>query len=105
MHVICTRWLTGLALGSVLALSTPRLMFAEEPRFTVQGAQAMRENLQKKVGTKVILQLSGGQEVSGKIVEVGETVVHISELTGKEFYDAVVRLDHISALVLRVRDK
>lgn len=105
MHVICTRWLTGLALGSVLTLTAPLSVFAEEQSLTVQGGQAMRENLQKKVGTKVILQLSGGQEVSGKVVDVGETVVHISELTGKEFYDAVVRLDHISALVLRVREK
>ena len=56
----------------------------------------MRDSLKAKVGSKVTLQLLGGQEVSGKIVEVGDQAVHLSELTGKEFYDALVRLDHIS---------
>jgi hypothetical protein len=84
-----------------LAVST----FAEEQTLTTQGAQPIRDTLKAKVGAKVSLQLIGGQEVSGKIVEVGEQAVHLAELTGKEFYDALIRLDHISALVLRVRDK
>lgn len=105
MHVVFSRWLIGMAMSGAIALTTSTSIFAEEQLLTVQGAQAMRENLQKKVGTKVTLQLSGGQEVSGKVTEVGEIVVHLSELTGKEFHDAIIRLDHISALVLRVRDK
>jgi hypothetical protein len=105
MHVDLTRWRVTIALGSMLALWLAAPILAEDQPLTVQGSQAMRENLQKKVGTKVTLQLSGGQELNGKVAEVGENVVHLSELTGKEFFDAVVRLDHISALVVRVRDK
>ena len=78
---------------------------AQEQSLTVQGTQPLRDSLQAKVGTKVALLLNGGQEISGKIVAVGDQAVHLSELTGKEFYDAVVRLEHISAVVLRVRDK
>jgi hypothetical protein len=105
MHVLLTRGLMGIAIGGMIALTIPTLIIAEDQPLSVQGSQVMRENLQKKVGAKVTLQLSGGQELSGKVVEVGETAVHLSELTGKEFYDAVVRLDQISALVVRVRDK
>ena len=87
------------------SLLSPTFASAEEQALTVQGAQSMRDSLKAKGGSKVVLQLIGGQEVSGKIVEVGDQTVHLSELTGKEFYDALVRLDHISALVIRVRDK
>ena len=89
----------------ILLLCLPLSPFAEEQTFATQGAQPLRDTLKAKVGAKVALQLIGGQEVSGKIVAVGEQAVHLSELTGKEFYDALIRLDHISALVLRVRDK
>jgi hypothetical protein len=105
MRVVVPQWLTVLAIGGMFALTTPSAMLAEDQSLTVQGNQVLRDNLQKKVGAKVTLQLSGGQEISGKVMEVGETAVHLSELTGKEFYDAVVRLDYISALVVRVRDK
>lgn len=89
----------------LLLLCLPSPMFAEEQTLTTQGAQPLHDTLKAKVGTRVSLQLVGGQEVNGKIVAVGEQAVHLSELTGKEFYDALIRLDHISALVLRVRDK
>jgi hypothetical protein len=105
MRVVLTPWLGTIVLGSTLVLLMIAPLVAEDQPLTVQGSQAMRENLQKKVGAKVTLQLSGGQELSGKVAEVGENVEHLSELTGKEFYDAVVRVDHISALVVRVRDK
>jgi hypothetical protein len=105
MRVVVPQWLTVLAIGGMLALTTSSAMLAEDQSLTVQGNQVLRDNLQKKVGAKVTLQLRGGQEISGKVMEVGETAVHLSELTGKEFYDAVVRLDYISALVVRVRDK
>jgi len=95
----------GLLIVGALLLCASSLTFAEESALTTQGAQPMRDSLKAKVGTKVSLQLSGGQEISGKIVEVGDQAVHLSELTGREFYDAIIRLDHISALVLRVRDK
>ncbi|HXG22333.1 MAG TPA: hypothetical protein VNN62_25095 [Methylomirabilota bacterium] len=105
MRVVLIRWLVTIAFGSMLALLMTVPIVAEDQPLTVQGSQTMRENLQKKVGVKVTLQLSSGQELSGKVAEVGENVAHLSELTGKEFYDAVVWVDHISALVVRVRDK
>ena len=105
MRTIIPRRLTYIVLGSLLALPLATSVFAEDPPLTVQGTQPLRETLQKKTGAKATLQLISGQELSGTITAVGENAVHLSELTGKEFYDAVVRLDHISAVILRVRDK
>ena len=105
MRTTVTRRLTRLALSSLLALALTAPTFAEDQPLPVQGNQPIRETLQKKTGARATVQLIGGQELSGKIAEVGENTVHLSELTGKEFYDAVIRLDHISAVVLRMRDK
>ena len=105
MQTSLTRRLTGVVIGSLFALTLAAPLFADDQPLTVQGNQPIRETLQQKTGARVTLQLLGGQELSGKLAEVGETAVHLSELTGKEFYDAVIRLDHISAIVLRMRDK
>jgi hypothetical protein len=95
----------GLLFAGMLLLCSLSSPFAQEQTLTTQGTQPIRDSLKAKVGAKVSLQLIGGQEVSGKIVSVGDQAVHLSELTGKEFYDAVIRLDHVSALVVRVREK
>jgi hypothetical protein len=46
-----------------------------------------------------------GEEVSGMVSEVGDLVIQLSELAGREFYDAAIRLNQISAVIVRVRDK
>ena len=105
MRALVTRRLTGVIASGLLTLTLATPTLAEDQPLSVQGNQPIRETLQKKPGAKATLQLISGQELSGKITAVGENAVHLSELTGKEFYDAVVRLDHISAVILHVRDK
>ena len=34
---------------------------------------------------------------------VGEHVVHVEKISGKEFFDAIVDLDEVAAVILRVR--
>jgi len=105
MRTLFIHQLAGIAISGLLALTLTTPTFADDQPLPVQGNQPIRETLQKKTGARATVQLISGQELSGKIAEVGENAVHISELTGKEFYDAVIRLDHISAVVLRMRDK
>ena len=46
-----------------------------------------------------------GAELTGTITKVGEHVVHLSELAGREFFDAVVSLDQLPAVVIRTRGR
>jgi hypothetical protein len=57
------------------------------------------------VGQRVKLRLMGGQELEGVVTKVGATAVHLASLTGMDFYDAVVRLDHVSAVIVRARGR
>jgi type II secretory pathway predicted ATPase ExeA len=69
----------------------------------VDQATTMRAVLFKQNGRPVTLMLDSGQELSGVVKEVGDKVVHLASLTGKEFYDAVVDLDEVTAVVVRAR--
>ena len=50
-----------------------------------------------------MLELDSGEEPGGTVRTVGDHVVHVEKVTGKEFYDAVVDLDEVAAVILRVR--
>jgi len=49
------------------------------------------------------LHLRSGQELAGKLGELGTSWVVIQELVGKEFYDAIVRLEDVTAVSIRAR--
>jgi len=65
----------------------------------------MREVLAEYSGKLVALRLESGEEIEGTVTLVGNSLVHISKLTGKEFYDAIVSIDKISAVRMRTRSR
>lgn len=75
---------------------------AEDLSFEVRDA--MGDVLLRAVGKKVELKLARGESVSGKIAAVGPNLVRVSELSGREFFDAIVSLDDVLAVVFRARD-
>ena len=61
--------------------------------------------LKDRSGKNVTVVLRGGTELTGKIESVGDNTLRLSGLSGKEFFDAVVDLDDVSAVIFRARDK
>jgi len=61
--------------------------------------------LEKQNGQSVKLRLKSGTEISGKVAYVGKGLVQIAEISGMEFFDAVVNIDDISAVLIRVRKR
>ena len=53
-------------------------------------------------GKSVELHLKSGEKMGGKIAQVTDNVVHLSNLTGAEYFDAFVDVKDISAVVVRV---
>jgi hypothetical protein len=49
------------------------------------------------------VRLLSGQELEGTVVAVGSAAVQLARLSGLDFFDGVVRLDQIAAIVVRVR--
>ncbi len=71
----------------------------------LNSPESIRINLEKFPGERVTLSLIGGGELQGIVSKVGTTMLYITELTGREFFDAIVRLDHISAVTVKMRNK
>ena len=57
--------------------------------------------LTAQTGKVVTLQIGCDEELTGKVKAVSANVVHLSELSGKEFYDAAVATGSIRAVLVR----
>ncbi len=91
--------IAGLALGICLLGATQSV---------AQGDGAMpagdiAEVLRARQGKSVTLLLRSGKEYGGTVAEVRGQSVVLKSLAGKEFYDALIRLDDVSAVEIRNR--
>jgi hypothetical protein len=59
--------------------------------------------LATQTGKVVTLKIGCNDELTGKVKAVSGQVVHLSELSGKEFYDAAVATSSITAVLVRAR--
>ena len=69
----------------------------------VDAMKSMEDNLVGLAGKSVTLHLSNGSTITGKVAEVSKQHVRIAEISGKEYFDALVRVDAIVALETRAR--
>jgi len=60
--------------------------------------------LQGSTGKTVELRLNSG-EIGGKVEKVTDQVVHLSQLTGAEFFEAFVDTKDIAAVIIRAKAK
>ena len=64
---------------------------------------SLQDNLKSLMGKQVSCSLDSGHTVAGKVKDVGEHLVHLESLEGKEFFDALVRIETIRAVDTRFR--
>ena len=87
---------------AVLALATTAWA---EGKVAFNPADTVATVITRQVGQRVEFRLKSGDKLTGKIEAVGEKAVHLSALAGQEFFDAVVALEDISAVIIRTGGK
>ena len=78
----------------------------EERKMVFEEQDTMASVLKRLEGKPVRLRMAGsGEEVLGKLQKVGKDLAHLSDLSGREFFDAVVRVDQVAAVSVQVRGR
>lgn len=70
----------------------------------VKASDTVETILAAQKGKRVTVRTRSGLEVSGTVKAVTPKLVQIAQLQGKEFYDAVVPVEAIDAVVVRTKD-
>ncbi|HTP63947.1 MAG TPA: hypothetical protein VMJ66_01050 [Geobacteraceae bacterium] len=103
--MICKKLLTAVVFSfaclSVYAPCAP----AEEAKFELKSSATLREVLLERLGKRTTLRLQSGEELEGTVTMVGESLVHLTKLSGKDYYDAVISVDRISAVLFVARGR
>ena len=68
---------------------------ALQPTATVPGI------LQGSTGKSVELHLRSGERMGGKVAQVTDIIVHLSNLTGAEYFDALIDVKDLTAVIIR----
>jgi len=84
------------------AFNTPYL-YADEGKIEVTDANALKAALEKLAGKSVTLKLGSGEELSGVLEAVGPSALKLGQLTGKEFYSAIVQISEVSVVIYRAK--
>ena len=87
--------------GIILAAVTCASSLAQD-KATLQANASVAGILQGSTGKAVELHLTSGEKMGGKVAQVTDNVVHLSNLVGAEYFDAFVDMKDVSAVVVRV---
>ena len=93
----------ALLLAAVSCVLSAPVALADEMKIEVKTGTAMKNILTEFSGKRVAIRLESGDQLEGTVTQVGNSLVHISKLVGKEYYDAVVSIDKVSAVIVRAR--
>jgi hypothetical protein len=67
-------------------------------------AASLADNIKNFSGKDVFVHLRSGKTVQGYVKSVGNVLIHLEKLSGRDFYDALIRIEDISAIEVKFRD-
>ena len=70
----------------------------------VAGNDTIQSVLAAQKGARVTVRVRSGQDITGVVRDVNQRVVQIGAVSGKEFFDAVVALEAVDAVLVRTRE-
>ena len=91
-----------LFLGLQAEAEAKSIVSIEGSKFDV--SVSMKDNLKLFTGKDVFIHLRSGKTLQGYVKAVGNDFVHLEKLAGRDFYDAFIRIEDISAIEAKFRD-
>jgi hypothetical protein len=100
--------LAAILICSPIFLAFPEMVGAKSPT-PVEGVRfdvgfTMKDNLKSLIGKDVHVHLRDGKTLQGFVKSVGDALVHVEKLAGRDFFDALVKIEDISAIEVKFRD-
>jgi hypothetical protein len=108
MHV-CSKRSLRFVFVSAMAVFGSAPLYADSPQPANADAPVFSTdttlvaNLKNLSGKRVTVYLKSGTPLTGTVKVTGDHLLHLEKLDGRDFFDALVSIDQISAIDTRVR--
>ncbi len=76
---------------------------ADDAKTAMNDLTTVKDVLAQHVGKRVAVRTDDGETLDGSVAKVTEQLVYLEKLAGKEFFDAVIRVDRINSVTFRMR--
>lgn len=76
--------------------------FAED--ISIKAGDTLQTLLEVQKGKKVTVRLLGGEELTGRVKTVSKELLQLGELSGKEYFDAIIDVTKITAMIVRTKE-
>lgn len=87
----------------VLFLSVSAVGVYAEEKLVLKASDGIKEVLTAHIGKRIAVKTDSGEALEGSVSMVGDQLVRLERLSGKDFYDAIVRIDKITSVTIRVK--
>lgn len=71
---------------------------------SIKSGDTVQKVLEEYKGKRVTVRMQGSDELTGKVRMVTKELLHLGELTGREYFDAVIEINRISVVIVRVKE-
>jgi len=86
-----------------LAISLACVTLALAQEVAINPTDSVKAVIAAQKEKRITLRLRSGQELTGIVREVGGRLIVLGSLTGREYFDAVVPLEMIEAVLIRTK--
>ncbi len=93
------KWI-NLAL-SLLFFSLSPISYADG--LTIKPGDTLQKQISAFKGKKITIRLVSGEELTGTVKESTNELVQLSDLSGKEFFDAIIDVNKVSAILVKTK--
>lgn len=89
-------YIVALAMAMATAVSA-------QPFPSVSASETTQSVIASYKGKRITVRLRGGQELSGVVRDTTPKLAVLSELSGRDSHDAIVPLEAVDAVIVRMR--
>jgi hypothetical protein len=90
------KWLFACCIWAAAALA-----HAEAP--VIKPGDTLPKLIQAQTGKKITVRLQSGEELTGTVKTATNEMLQLSELAGKEYFDALIDINRINAVLIRTK--
>jgi hypothetical protein len=96
-------------LFSIAFFTLPKDAAAKSKVVAIEGMSynvnsSLSDNLKTLVGKKVSVTIVSGKTITGFVKKIGIHLIHLEKLEGKDYFDALIRIENISAIEAMFRN-
>jgi hypothetical protein len=97
------KWMYKWLSGTMLVFCMVGLQSAGAAELSIKSGDSIPKILEDHKSKRVTVRLQGNDELTGTVKMVTKDLLHLGELAGRDYFDAVIELNKISAVIVRIR--